>query len=182
MEKKVFIATPVQPYPDIPARVFDLVPHFVEKYGYKDDMVACKDNGEWVKYSGQKFAELTDAISVGLIQLGVMPGDRVGVISNNCPQWNMVDFAVQQAGAILVPIYPTVRHSDYEHIINHAAPKVIFVEGKLIYGKVRDIIETMEERPAVISFKEVEMKVVWFYQLVVFGVFLKFCVLFWFFN
>jgi len=156
MEKKVFIATPVQPYPDIPARVFDLVPHFVEKYGYKDDMVACKDNGEWVKYSGQKFAELTDAISVGLIQLGVMPGDRVGVISNNCPQWNMVDFAAQQAGAILVPIYPTVRHSDYEHIINHAAPKVIFVEGKLIYGKVRDIIETMEERPAVISFKEVE--------------------------
>ena len=156
MEKNVFIPTPVQPYPDIPSRVFELVPHFVEKYGYKDDMVACKDNGEWVKYSGQKFAELTDAISFGLIQIGVRKGDRVAVISNNCPQWNMVDFAAQQAGAILVPIYPTVRHSDYEYIINHAAPKVIFVEGKLIYGKVRDIIETMEQRPKVFSFKEVD--------------------------
>ena len=152
MEKKVFIATPVQPYPDIPARTFDLVPHFIAKYGYKDDMVACKNNGQWVKYSPQQFAELTDAISLGLMQLGVMKGDRVAVISNNCPQWNMVDFATQQTGAILVPIYPTVRHSDYEHIINHAAPKVIFVEGKLIYGKVMDIVEAMKDKPKVLSF------------------------------
>ena len=156
MKKKANTPTAIRPYPDIPLRTFDLLPRFVEKYGKKKTMFACKLDGDWKKFKSRDFLKMTDTLSQGLMGLGVQKGDRVAVISNNCPQWNMVDFAVQQIGAILVPIYPTARQSDYEHILNHAEPKVVFVEGSLIHGKVKDLIEKMAVRPKEFSFHPVE--------------------------
>ena len=155
MEKKTDKGKTVQAYPDIPPRTFDLLPRFVEKYGKKKTMFACKVDGEWKKYKAREFVKMTDVVSQGLIGLGVAKGDRVAVISNNCPQWNMVDFAVQQIGAILVPIYPTVRQSDYEYIINHAEPKIIFVEGSLLLNKVKGVLDKMTEKPKVFVFNPV---------------------------
>ena len=156
MKKKANIHATVQPYPDIPLRTFDLLPRFVEKYGKKKVMFACKVDGAWKKFIGRDVVKMTDTISQGLIGLGVGKGDRVAVVSNNCPQWNMVDFAVQQIGAILVPIYPTARQTDYEHIMHHAEPKVVFVEGSLLHNKVKGIIEQMEVRPKEFTFNPVE--------------------------
>ena len=155
MEKKTEKGKNVQAYPDIPPRTFDLLPRFVEKYGKKKTMFACKVDGEWKKYKAREFVKMTDVVSQGLIGLGVAKGDRVAVISNNCPQWNMVDFAVQQIGGILVPIYPTVRQSDYEYIINHAEPKIIFVEGSLLLNKVKGVLDKMTEKPKVFVFNPV---------------------------
>ena len=112
-KKKTFKGNTVQAYADVPARTFDLLPRYIRMFSKKDDLFACKVDGKWKKYSGMEFFRLTNLVSVGLMNLGVMRGDRVAVISNNCPYWNMVDFGAQQVGAILVPIYPTVRHSDY---------------------------------------------------------------------
>ena len=156
MEKNTQKGKTVQAYPDIPPRTFDLLPRFVEKYGKKKTMFACKVDGDWKKYQARDFVKMTDVISQGLIGLGVAKGDRVAVISNNCPQWNMVDFAVQQIGAILVPIYPTVRQSDYDYIINHAEPKIVFVEGSLLLKKAQGAIDKMEKKPKVFVFNPVE--------------------------
>ncbi len=145
----------VQAFSDIPSRTFDLLPRFVEKYGKKKAMFASKVDGEWKKYISRDFVKMTDVISQGLLGLGVEKGDRVMVISNNCPQWNMVDFAAQQIGAILVPIYPTARQSDYEHIFKHADPKVVFVEGALIHNKVKGILDQMPVRPKEFAFNPV---------------------------
>ena len=155
MEKDTTKRKTVQAYADIPPRTFDLLPRFVEKFGKKKAMFACKVEGEWKKYKSRDFVKMTDTISQGLIGLGIDKGDRVAVISNNCPQWNMVDFAVQQIGAILVPIYPTVRQSDYEYIINHAEPKIIFVEGSLLLSKVKGVIDKMGEKPKIFVFNPV---------------------------
>ena len=156
MEKNKNKKKTVQPYADIPPRTFDLLPRFVEKYGKKKVMFACKVDGEWKKYISRDFVKMTDTISQGLIGLGVGKGDRVAVVSNNCPQWNMVDFAVQQIGAILVPIYPTVRQSDFEHILNHADPKIVFVEGSLLHGKIKGVLDAMPVRPKEFAFNPVE--------------------------
>ena len=156
MEKNTNKGKTVQAFADIPPRTFDLLPRFVEKYGKKKPMFACKADGGWKKYNGRDFLKMTDTISQGLIGLGVMKGDRVAVISNNCPQWNMVDFAVQQIGGILVPIYPTVRQSDYDYIINHAEPKIIFVEGSLLLRKVQGALNKLVEKPKVFVFNPVE--------------------------
>jgi long-chain acyl-CoA synthetase len=156
MKKKPVKGYNIEPYADIPPRTFDLLPRFMETYGKKRVMFASKVDGEWKKYISRDFVKMTDAISQGLMGFGVGKGDRVAVISNNCPQWNMVDFAVQQIGAIVVPIYPTVRQSDFEHILNHAEPKVVFVEGSLLHNKIKGILDTMQVRPKEFVFKPVE--------------------------
>jgi len=156
MKNKTTIPKSVQPFPDIPLRTFDLLPRFVEKFGKKRVMFAGKVDGAWKKYYGRDFLKMTDTISQGLIGLGVKKGDRVAVVSNNCPQWNMVDFAVQQIGAILVPIYPTARQSDYEHIMHHAEPKVVFEEGSLLHSKIEGIIAGMPVKPKEFTFNPVE--------------------------
>ena len=155
MEKRTEKKKTVQAYPDIPPRTFDLLPRFVEKYGKKKVMFASKVDGSWKKFISRDFVKMTDVISQGLMGMGVCKGDRVAVISNNCPQWNMVDFAVQQIGGILVPVYPTVRQSDYEYIINHAEPKLIFVEGSLLLNKVKGVLDKMTDKPKIFVFNPV---------------------------
>lgn len=128
---------------DVPSRLFDLVPRFIEKYGYKDCLFAGKVGREWVKYSGQKFYEITNSISNGLLKIGIKRGDKIALIATNCPEWNMIDFAIQQVGAICIPIYPTISHADYEYIFKHSEAKVLFVSNKNLYNKVSDIIASV---------------------------------------
>ena len=128
---------------DIPPRLFDLIPRFVEKFGHKDCIFAGKVNGQWVKYNGQEFSKMTNSISLGLLKIGVKKGDRVALIATNCPEWNMIDIAIQQVGAICIPVYPTISHADYEHIFKHSEAKVLFISNKSLYNKVSDIIENL---------------------------------------
>lgn len=130
----------IQGRPDVPSRLFDLVPRYIEKYGYKDCLFAGKVDRQWVKYDGHKFYEMTNSISHGLLKLGIKKGDRIALIATNAPEWNMIDFAIQQVGAICVPIYPTVSHADYEHIFKHSETSLVFTTNKHLYNKVSDII------------------------------------------
>ena len=130
----------IQGRPDVPPRLFDLVPRYIEKYGYKDCLFAGKVNRQWVKYDGKKFYEITNSISYGLLKIGVKRGDRIALIANNAPEWNMIDFAIQQVGAICIPIYPTISHDDYKYIFNHSEASIAFFTNKHLYSKVADII------------------------------------------
>lgn len=127
---------------DVPPRLFDLVPYYINRYSdHHDCLFGGKINGKWVKYDGVSFKEITDNISYGLLKLGVRRGDRIALISNNCPEWNMIDFAVQQIGAIIIPIYPTISQSDYEYIFRHSETKIAFIYNKLIFNKIKAIPE-----------------------------------------
>lgn len=129
---------------DVPKRLFDLVSHFAQKYSYKDCMFAGKENGKWVKYDGKKFCELTDYVCYGLLKIGIQKGDRIIIAANNCPEWNILDFAIQKVGAICIPVYPTISHDDYEYIFKHSEAKAIFVGSKLLYSKIKDIINNVK--------------------------------------
>lgn len=141
---------------DIPERLYDLLPLYVKKYGYKDCLFAGKVNGQWVKYDGKTFCEITDNISHGLLKIGVKKGDRIALIATNAPEWNMIDFAIQQVGAICVPIYPTVSHADYEHIFKHSEASFAFVTNKSLYSKIGDIVEATPSIKATYLIKPTE--------------------------
>lgn len=128
----------------MPERTFDLLPRYIDKFSWKDCLFAGKVNGQWIKYDGRRFVEMTDHISLGMMKLGIQKGDRIAIVSNSCPQWNMVDFAAQQIGAIVVPVYPTLSQSDFSYIFHHAEPKIIFVEGPVIYRKIKDVLESYD--------------------------------------
>ncbi|MDP4240916.1 MAG: long-chain fatty acid--CoA ligase [Bacteroidota bacterium] len=129
-------------------RLFDLLDNYLEKYPNQDAALACKRDGAWLKFSIQEYVELTNNISYGLLELGIQPGDKVGIVSGNRPEWNMIDFATMQIGAISIPIYPTISQADYRHILNHAEMKMIFIEGKELRNKLEPIlpeIKTLKE-------------------------------------
>lgn len=124
----------------VPPRLFDLIPYYINRYGdHHDCLFGGKVNGKWVRYDGVSFKEATDNISYGLLKLGVRRGDRIALIASNCPEWNMIDFAIQQIGAICVPIYPTISQSDYEYIFRHSETKIAFIYNKLIFNKIKEI-------------------------------------------
>lgn len=110
-------------------RLFDLLPHYSKSFNPKDDVLAYKEEGVWKKINLVKYRHIVDSLSYGLIALGVQKGDKIATIMNNRPEWNYLDFAIMQAGAIHVPVYPTISKADYEYIFNHGGVKFIFVTG-----------------------------------------------------
>jgi len=121
-------------------RLFDLLPYYLEKFPHKQDALAAKVDGEWKKYSIQEYVQIVNDLANGLLQLGIQPGDRIASISPNTPEWNFIDQAIMSVGAIHVPIYPTISSSDYEYIFNHAQVKMVFMAGKELYHKVKDVL------------------------------------------
>ena len=130
-------------------RLFDILDNYLEKHPDQEAALACKRDGAWLKFSIQEYVELTNYISYGMLKLGILPGDKVGIVSSNRPEWNMIDFATMQIGAISIPIYPTISQDDYRHILNHAEMKMIFIEGKELRNKLKPIL------PEVLSLKEI---------------------------
>lgn len=137
-------------------RLFDILPHYAKSFKPKDDVLAGKDNGKWIKFSIADYISHADNISFGLLHLGISPGDNVATISGSRPEWNLVDMGIQQTGAIHVPIYPTISESDYKYILEHADVKIIFVSGRETYRKIEHLVDELKNLIAVYAFKETE--------------------------
>lgn len=119
-----------------PSRLFDLIPYQISKYD-KEVALARKENGNWKTYSSRDLKEITENLSLAFLGAGITAGDKVAIISNNRPEWNFVDFALQQIGAISVPMYPTITSEDYRYIFDHAEVKMIFAGDQEIFDKAQ---------------------------------------------
>ncbi|NTV84344.1 MAG: long-chain fatty acid--CoA ligase, partial [Bacteroidales bacterium] len=137
-------------------RIFDLLPYYKKNFKFKDDVLAGKENGKWIKYSIDQYIDAANSISFGLLQLGVKPGDKIATISNNRPEWNFVDMGILQIGAVHVPVYPTISESDYKYILNHSEVKYVFISGKEIMRKIEHILPEIVAIKGVYTFKPVE--------------------------
>lgn len=135
-------------------RIFDLLPHYAERYSEKDDAIAGKTEGKWIKYNINQYIEIANNISYGLFQLGIEKGDKIATISNNCPEWNFLDMGILQSGAIHVPVYPTISESDYTYILQHSAVKFVFVSGKELLRKMEHILPEIPNIIEVFTIRE----------------------------
>lgn len=115
-------------------RLFDLIPYQIEKYN-KEIAFSRKEDGVWKTYSSEEAQRIIDELSLGFLAKGIHPGEKVAIISENRPEWNFIDLALQQIGVISVPMYPTITVADYEYIFDHADVKVIFAGDQTIYDK-----------------------------------------------
>jgi long-chain acyl-CoA synthetase len=116
-------------------RIFDLL-ELARKNFPKEDILAGKQNGVWRKYSTDEFLNLTDQLSRGLIALGIKKNDKVAIMSDNRPEWNICDFGILQMGATQVPMYPTLAENDVKYILQDAEVKIVFVSGEILFEKV----------------------------------------------
>src|ERR1035437_5975084 len=147
-------------------RLFDLLDNYLENFPEQDAALVCKRNGVWQKFGIQKYVELTNYMSYGMLKLGIKPGDNVGIVSSNRPEWNMLDFAIMQIGAISIPIYPTISQDDYRHILNHAEMKMIFIEGKELGKKLKPIFLETKTLKHVFTFNEQDIEYQYLDQLI----------------
>ncbi|MBT3303605.1 MAG: long-chain fatty acid--CoA ligase [Bacteroidetes bacterium] len=120
-------------------RTFDLLEW--HKQLDKPNAFGAKENGEWREYSSSEYIDFTNNISYGLWALGVEKGDKIATISNNRPEWNFVDMAISQIGAIHVPLYPNILEDEYEYILNHSESKYVFISSEIIYNKVKNSLD-----------------------------------------
>jgi long-chain acyl-CoA synthetase len=142
-------------------RIFDILSNMRENYLYKQDIFASKVDKQWKTYSVAEYFDTAQQLTYGLIALGVQKGDRVATISNNRPEWNFVDMAVSRAGAVHVPIYPTLSESDYEYILGHCEPKVLLISEKNLYVKINPIAIRMHAILHIFTFNDIEGAANW---------------------
>jgi len=102
----------------------------------KPDLLISKVGGTWTPVSARDFGFTVRALSLGLNALGVQPGDRVAILSENRPEWAMADYAVLCAGAWSVPIYPTLPAAQIAPLLNDAGVRAIFVSTLEQLGKI----------------------------------------------
>ena len=121
-------------------RLFDILDNYCEKWPDQNVALAKKENGVWVKYSPKQYQEISRNLAYALIELGIQPQDKIAIISSNRPEWNMLDMAIQQIGAIIVPIYPTISKEDYLFILNNCEAKMVILEGIAVMNKIEEIL------------------------------------------
>jgi len=135
-------------------RLFDFPYYQLEKFPQEAAFVT-KVNGEWIKTSTQEYIDKANAISRGLIKLGIQPNDKVAIISmTNRTEWNICDIGILQTGAQDVPIYPTITEEDYAYVLNHSESKYCFVSCCEVQGKIENIKALVPSLQGVYSFDD----------------------------
>jgi long-chain acyl-CoA synthetase len=107
-----------------------------------------REDGEWRERSFGEVGGLVDELALGLVALGLGPGDRAAVLANTRPEWTLVSLAISRAGGVVVPIYPTNSAEECEWVAGNSEARVVICEDEKQAAKiaeVRDRLERLEE-------------------------------------
>jgi long-chain acyl-CoA synthetase len=144
-----------------PKRLFDCIAYQLEHQPL-DVMLAGKESGQWKNYSTKEVAKVVDDLSAGLLSLSIGPNDmtaegrdKVAILCKNRPEWLMLDLAVQQIGAILTPIYPTINVNELEFVLNNAQVKIVFVNDEDLFLKVLSLKDRVPSIREIYTFEHV---------------------------
>ncbi|MCI0920166.1 AMP-dependent synthetase/ligase [Sphingobacterium rhinopitheci] len=136
-------------------RLFDFLKQDINTSGRKLKLAKREGNG-WKEYSKEEIIVVVDNLSKALLHKGLKKGDKVAIMSGNRPEWNFVDFACNQLGIALVPLYPTLSAQDLSYIMNDSEAKFIFVSNKELTEKAEKAIQQNELSVEVITLDAVD--------------------------
>src|SRR5215210_2224808 len=107
----------------------------------KPDALSLKVKGQWLHIPGEAIIKRVRAVALGLSALGVKRGDRVALLSENRPDWSVVDLAILSLGAINVPIYTTQAPEQVRYILEDSGARLLFVSNRKVFRHARAEIE-----------------------------------------
>ncbi|MGA9565659.1 MAG: long-chain fatty acid--CoA ligase [Candidatus Korobacteraceae bacterium] len=117
-----------------------------------DRVMLTRRNGEWTPISAAQLHRWVTATARQLQTWGVKQGERVVLLSENRPEWAIVDFATLLLGGIVVPIYATQTPEQVLYVLHHSEAKVAFVSSRKQYEKVESVrAESKLERVVVMD-------------------------------
>jgi long-chain acyl-CoA synthetase len=117
-----------------------------------------KDFGIWNRYSWSHYYETARSVALGLLSLGLKPGDRVAIAGEDTPEWFYADLGTQMIGAVAVGIYPTNPWVELQYIVRHSGARVVITGDQEQTDKVLDAIANSDGLPALEAIVCVDMK------------------------
>lgn len=126
-------------------------------------VLASKVNGKWVEHTAKDLWTRSEQLAAGLVALGIQNEDlavdaveKIAIVAGNRPEWIILDLAIQQTGALLVPIYPTISPSEFAYILNHAGIKKIFFADKTLYKRFSSVFNEVPTLQHIFTFDKVD--------------------------
>ena len=113
-----------------------------------------KNNNKFESLSWEDVELSVKSVARSLINLGVLKGDRVIILSENRPEWQISDLAIMSIGAITVPVYTTSTTADYSHIINHSGARCMIISSHELCLKALPALESSADCKSVIKINE----------------------------
>ena len=136
------------------SRLFDFIKN--NESTQRQLTLAKRDGSSWKKFKKNEILEIIDNLSKSLLNKGLRKGDRVALMSGNRPEWNFIDFACNQLGIAVVPLYPTLSENDLSYIVNDADVKIIFVSNTELTAKVDKAILENQLSLEIFTFDKVD--------------------------
>src|SRR5512136_1748797 len=96
-------------------------------------------DARYTPISTQEFGRRVEHLSLGLADLGLAPGEKLVILSENRPEWTITDFAVQCAGAVTVPIYTSLMPEQIKYIINDSDARIVVCSNRDLWLKVEAV-------------------------------------------
>src|SRR5947209_1385495 len=136
---------------EVPATVPGMCLEALSRHA-KPDALSLKQQGQWLHIPGDAIIRRVRAVALGLSALGIRKGDRVALLSENRPDWSVVDLAILSLGAVNVPIYTTQAPEQVRYILEDSGARLLFVSGKKVYRHARPGVEPVEGLERVVFF------------------------------
>ena len=118
----------------------------------KPDALNHKIGSEWSNISAETFVERVRNVALGLAELGIKPGDRIALLSENRPEWSIADLAILSLGAINVPIYTTQAVDQIRYILTDSGARAIFVSNRKLFKHAQKALEGLDFLEKIIFF------------------------------
>ena len=106
----------------------------------KSDALNHRVDREWIHTSAGAFVDRVKHLTLGLASLGIRPGDRIALLSENRPEWSIADLAILSLGAVNVPIYTTQAVDQIEYILADSGVRAIFISNRRLFRHAKPVL------------------------------------------
>jgi len=138
-------------------RFDNLVALFLTRAQEKADLpfLWAKREGEWRATSWAEAAQQVAALAASLKRIGLQPGDRVCLVSENRPEWLISDLAIMAAGCITVPTYTTNTTRDHDHILGNSGARAVIVSSQRLAKNLIPAVMMADECHHIIGIEDI---------------------------
>jgi len=136
------------PFPSVPAMLRDCAQRFTNRTA-----LTYRKDGEWKDLSYGQFYQRVLMAARGLAKLGVEPGEKVAILSENRAGWVIADLGILCAGGVDVPIYATNTPEQVAYVLQHSGARIVFVSTRLQYEKLLEVRDELPQLETVIAFE-----------------------------
>lgn len=142
MERQLSISQSIGPTepPLLHSTIGNLLDATAETFGDSDALIVCHQNIRWTY---KEYREAIDRFAVGLMNIGIQKGDRVGIWAPNCFEWCLTQFATAKIGAILVCVNPAYRLHELEYALNKVQCKALVTAEAFKTSRYLDMLNEL---------------------------------------